>query len=57
MGKLKKPVKDEKLFLLIRNFLLTYLPVQRGSSENTISAYRTVLNQFGSLSNVGAILK
>ena len=46
MGKLKSPVKDEKLFLLIRNFLLTYLPVQRGASENTVTVYRTVLNQF-----------
>ena len=46
MGKLKNPVKDEKLFLLIRNFLLTYLPVQRGASENTVTVYRTVLNQF-----------
>lgn len=46
MGKLKKPVKDKKLFLLIRNFLLTYLPVQRGASEKTVTVYRTVLNQF-----------
>ena len=46
MGKLKNPVKDERLFLLIRNFLLTYLPVQRGASENTVTVYRTVLNQF-----------
>ena len=46
MGKLKNPVQDEKLFLLIRNFLLTYLPVHRKASENTVTAYRTVLNQF-----------
>ena len=46
MGKVKKLVKDEKLFLLIRNFLLTYLPVQRGASENTVIAYRTVLKQY-----------
>ena len=46
MGKLKNPVRDEKLFLLIRNFLLTYLPVQRRASENTVTVYRTVLNQF-----------
>ena len=46
MGKVKKLVKDEKLFLLIRNFLLTYLPVQRKASPNTVTAYRTVLNQF-----------
>jgi len=41
MGK----VKDEKLFLLIKNFLLVFLPVQRNVSENTINAYRTALNQ------------
>lgn len=46
MGKLKKLVQDEKLFLLIRNFLLTYLPVQRRASENTVTVCRTVLNQF-----------
>lgn len=46
MGKVKKLVKDEKLFLLIRNFLLTYLPVQLKASTNTVTAYRTVLNQF-----------
>lgn len=46
MGKLKNPVRDEKLFLLIRSFLLTYLPVQRRASENTVAVYRTVLNQF-----------
>jgi len=46
MGRLKNPVRDEKLFLLIRNFLLTYLPVQRRASENTVTVYRTVLNQF-----------
>ena len=46
MGKLKSSVRDEKLFLLIRNFLLTYLPVHRGASENTVTVYRTVLNQF-----------
>lgn len=46
MGKVKKVVKDEKLFLLIRNFLLTYLPVQRKASVNTVTVYRTVLNQF-----------
>ena len=45
MGKSKDPVKDEKLFLLIRNLLLTYLPVQRGASKNTVTVYRTVLNQ------------
>ena len=45
MGKSKDPVKDEKLFLLIRNLLLTYLPVQRGASKNSVTVYRTVLNQ------------
>lgn len=42
MGK----VKDEQLFILIKNFLLVYLPVQRKASENTVKTYRTVLNQF-----------
>ena len=46
MGKLKNHVQDEKLFLLIRNFLLTYLPVQRRASGHTVTVYRTVLNQF-----------
>jgi len=46
VGKLKNPVRDEKLFLLVRNFLLTYLPVQRKASENTVTVYRTALNQF-----------
>lgn len=41
MGK----VKDEKLFLLIKNFLLVFLPVQRNVSQNTIDTYRTALNQ------------
>ncbi len=42
MGKLKDP----QLFLLIKNFLLIYLPVQRKLSENTVTTYRTALNQF-----------
>lgn len=42
MGK----VKDAQLFLLIKNFLLVYLPVQRKVSANTVTTYRTVLNQF-----------
>ena len=46
MGKIKGRVKDERLFILIKNFLLTYLPTQRNSSENTITVYRTALNQF-----------
>lgn len=41
MGK----VKDEKLFLLIKNFLLVYLPVQRNASELTIKTYRATINQ------------
>ena len=42
MGK----VKDEKLFLLIKNFLLVYLPVQRNASELTIKTYRATINQY-----------
>lgn len=42
MGK----VKDPPLFLLIKNFLLVYLPVQRKVSVNTVTTYRTVLRQF-----------
>lgn len=42
MGK----VKDAQLFLLIKNFLLVYLPIQRKVSVNTVTTYRTVLNQF-----------
>lgn len=42
MGK----VKDEKLFLLIKNFLLVYLPVQRNASELTVKNYRTTINQY-----------
>lgn len=42
MGK----VKDEQLFLLIKNYLTVYLPVHRNVSSNTIITYRAVLNQF-----------
>lgn len=42
MGK----VKDEQLFVLLRDFLLVYLPNQRKASNNTVKAYRTTLNQF-----------
>ena len=42
MGKIKAP----QLFLLIKNFLLVYLPAQRKLSGNTVTTYRTVLNQF-----------
>ena len=39
-------IKDEELFLLIKNFLTIYLPVQRKASNNTVNNYRIVLNQF-----------
>jgi len=42
MGK----VKDEALFLLIKNFLTIYLPTCRNVSDNTITTYRTAINQF-----------
>ncbi len=42
MGK----VKDEKLYSLIRDYLMIYLPVQRKASNYTVTTYRTVLNQF-----------
>ena len=41
-----KKVKDEKLFLLIKNYLLIYLPVHRNASPLTVTTYRTALNQF-----------
>lgn len=41
-----KKVKDEKLFVLIKNFLLVYLPVHRSASPSTVTTYRTTLNQF-----------
>lgn len=41
MGK----VKDDRLFQLIKNYLLVYLPCQRNASEHTVTTYRTVLNQ------------
>lgn len=40
-----RKVKDETLYILIRNFFLVYLPVQRKASANTIRSYRTVWNQ------------
>lgn len=51
MGRMKKGkttsrLKDEKLFKLIRNYLLVYLPVQREASSHTITDYRTVLSQY-----------
>ena len=42
MGK----VKDEQLFMLIRNFLEIYLPTYRHAGENTIKSYRIGLNQY-----------
>lgn len=39
-------LKDEQLFILIRNFFLVYLPTQMKSSPNTVKTYRTVWNQF-----------
>ena len=39
-------VKDAQLFLMIKNFFLAYLPIQRKVSEHTLTTYRTVLNQF-----------
>ena len=51
MGRMKKAetpakLRDEKLFKLIRNYLLVYLPVQRGASAHTVTGYRTVLSQY-----------
>lgn len=51
MGRMKKvetaaKLKDEKLFKLIRNYLLVYLPVQREASPHTVTDYRTVLSQY-----------
>ena len=51
MGRMKKTeglakLRDEKLFKLIRNYLLIYLPVQRETSQHTVTNYRTVLSQF-----------
>jgi integrase/recombinase XerD len=51
MGRMKKTeglskLRDEKLFKLIRNYLLVYLPVQREASQHTITNYRTVLSQY-----------
>ncbi len=51
MGRMKKAettakLRDEKLFKLIRNYLLVYLPVQREASPHTVTDYRTVLSQY-----------
>lgn len=45
MARLKKAT-DERLFLLIRNWLTIYLPVERASSQHTIKSYRESLNQY-----------
>jgi len=39
-------IKDEELFQMIHDYLKDYLPKQRGSSPNTIRAYRTAIEQF-----------
>lgn len=38
-------IKDKELFMLIKNFLTIYLPVQRKSSTHTVTDYRIVLDQ------------
>jgi len=35
---------DERLFGLIKDFLTVYLPKQKSCSENTVKAYKEVLN-------------
>lgn len=45
MARLRKPT-DERLFLLIRNWLNIYLPVERASSQHTMKSYRESLNQY-----------
>ncbi len=39
-----KKMKDEKLFKLLRDYLIIYLPEQKCCSENTIKSYRESLN-------------
>lgn len=39
-------IKDTELFMLIKNFLTVYLPVQRKASPHTVTDYRIVLDQF-----------
>ncbi len=39
-------VKDESLFLMLRNYLTVYLPTHRKCSSHTIITYRTTWNQF-----------
>ena len=45
MAGLKKPT-DERLFMLIKNWLSVYLPVERKASPCTIANYKQALNQF-----------
>lgn len=45
MARLKKPA-DERLFMLIKNWLGVYLPTERKASPCTIANYRQALNQF-----------
>lgn len=39
-----KKLKDEKLFRLIRDYLIVYLPEQKCCSQNTVKSYRESLN-------------
>ena len=41
-----KKVKDDSFFKSVRDFLTIYLSRQRKLSENTITSYKTALNQF-----------
>lgn len=41
-----KKIKDEILFCMVRDFLLTFLPQQKNYSKNTIRSYQKVLDMF-----------
>ena len=43
---MKKYLSDDRLFILIRDFLTEYLPKQRFCSINTIDSYRATLNGY-----------
>ena len=45
MARLKKPT-DERLFMLMKNWLGVYLPTERRASPCTIANYKQALNQF-----------
>ena len=45
LKKTRKP-SDEQLFLMIKNWLTVYLPVERAMSPNTIRSYREAMNQY-----------